>query len=173
MGFFNRRVWGRTLLLAAAIMAVLMGCGGEDNTVSNETQQPATYTLQISINPIGGGTVSRNPDKSAYSAGERVTVSAAPASGYRFVSWSGVSTSTYVEVIVAMDADLVLTANLQQMPSDGSYETVSLGGKMWMKKNLNIVTEDSWCYENSSDSCAKYGRLYRWAAAKSACKSVG
>jgi uncharacterized protein (TIGR02145 family) len=41
----------------------------------------------------------------------------------------------------------------------------------WMSKNLNIETEDSWCYENSADSCKKYGRLYTWAAAVSACPS--
>jgi len=55
----------------------------------------------------------------------------------------------------------------------GSSETVSLGGVKWMKKNLNVETADSWCYLNSPDSCAKYGRLYTWAAAKTACQSVG
>jgi len=52
-----------------------------------------------------------------------------------------------------------------------SYEFVVIGGQKWMKKNLNIETADSWCYENSADSCAKYGRLYTWSAAKSVCPS--
>lgn len=52
-------------------------------------------------------------------------------------------------------------------------ETVELGGKTWMRKNLNVETADSWCYGNSPDSCAKYGRLYTWEAAKAACKSLG
>jgi len=56
---------------------------------------------------------------------------------------------------------------------DGSLETVTIGGKKWMKKNLNVEMEDSWCYNNSPDNCAKYGRLYTWEAAKSACQSVG
>jgi len=55
----------------------------------------------------------------------------------------------------------------------GSYESVSIGGKQWMKKNLDIETDGSWCYANKPDSCAKYGRLYTWEAAKSACESVG
>jgi uncharacterized protein (TIGR02145 family) len=54
-----------------------------------------------------------------------------------------------------------------------SYESVTIGGKKWMKKNLDIETADSWCYNNSADNCAKYGRLYTWAAAKSACQSIG
>jgi uncharacterized protein (TIGR02145 family) len=48
----------------------------------------------------------------------------------------------------------------------GSYESVTIGGKKWMKRNLNIETADSWCYD-----CDKYGRLYTWEAAKKACPS--
>ncbi|GBU20318.1 hypothetical protein R80B4_00194 [Fibrobacteres bacterium R8-0-B4] len=52
-----------------------------------------------------------------------------------------------------------------------SYESVTIGGKKWMKKNLNIETADSWCYDNNPANCDKYGRLYTWAAAKTACPS--
>lgn len=38
-----------------------------------------------------------------------------------------------------------------------------------MAENLNFVynegTAKSFCYDNSADSCAKYGRLYMWSAA--------
>ncbi len=44
-----------------------------------------------------------------------------------------------------------------------------IGVYTWMTENLNIQTEDSWCYGGSADSCAKYGRLYTWEAAKKAC----
>jgi uncharacterized protein (TIGR02145 family) len=45
-------------------------------------------------------------------------------------------------------------------------------GKMWMTENLNIATASgSYCYGNSADSCAKYGRLYTWEAAKTVCPS--
>jgi uncharacterized protein (TIGR02145 family) len=61
-----------------------------------------------------------------------------------------------------------------------------------MTKNLDVQTADSWCYgegsqvydDNTGDwvmltssqiqaNCAKYGRLYTWEAAKSACQSIG
>jgi len=54
---------------------------------------------------------------------------------------------------------------------DGSYESVPIAGKMWMTKNLNIETGNSWCYDNNPENCAKYGRLYDWNTAKAACPS--
>ncbi|MCQ2061599.1 MAG: fibrobacter succinogenes major paralogous domain-containing protein [Fibrobacter sp.] len=52
------------------------------------------------------------------------------------------------------------------------YRTIKIGNQTWMAQNLNYVTYDgnaddgvaSWCYDDA-ESCAKYGRLYTWAAA--------
>lgn len=56
---------------------------------------------------------------------------------------------------------------------DQSYRTIELDGLTWMAENLNYEVVDSWCYENKSSNCNKYGRLYNWEAANKACQTVG
>ena len=47
-----------------------------------------------------------------------------------------------------------------------SFLTVKIGQQIWMSKNMDVETsEGSWCYDDETENCKKYGRLYTWAAA--------
>jgi uncharacterized protein (TIGR02145 family) len=138
------------------------------------------YTLTTNVSPSGGGSVSLSPSQTKYASGTSVTVTATAKSGYSFSNWrvsgkgtfaNAKSASTYVTV----NGNVTVTANFYGTLSYGyqTYKTVTIGSQTWMAENLNIETTDSWCYKDSTSYCNKYGRLYTWEAAKSACELLG
>jgi len=64
----------------------------------------------------------------------------------------------------------VEAANTLTDARDGKkYRKVTIGDQTWMAENLNYEMKGSLCYNKEESNCQKYGRLYNWSVAKSAC----
>jgi len=50
---------------------------------------PVEYTLEVTVEPLATGYVTKSPSKAKYSAGEVVSLTAHPYSGYEFDHWGG------------------------------------------------------------------------------------
>jgi hypothetical protein len=79
---------------------------------------PQQYTITTTI--TGSGTVALNPAGGTYAAGTSVTLTATPASGYKFNNWSGGVTGTTNPVTVTVNANIAVTANFSQTVDTGN-----------------------------------------------------
>jgi len=103
-----------------------------------------TYDLTIAVNPTGAGTTNPTAGVHNYAYGTVVNVTAAPATGYAFSSWSGCNSSSGSTCTVTMNADKTATANFVEVgaitsaatPSAG---TVAVGGQVVVSVNIDMT----------------------------------
>ena len=142
----------------ATYTVIYNGNGHTGGTVPVDSNSP--YVLTSTVTVLGGGTLERR--------------------GYTFNGWSmaqGGGGTLYNQgdvfsIISNVTFSAQWVANYFVDSRDGKvYRTVLMpDGKTWMAENLNFATvSGSSCYENSPDSCAKYGRLYDWNTALTVC----
>jgi uncharacterized repeat protein (TIGR02543 family) len=85
------------------------------------------YTLTVNV--VGNGTVTKNPDQPTYHDNDVVQLTATPDAGWTFDGWSGDVTGTDNPTTVTMDGDKTVTANFELIPQHTLTMAVSpLGG---------------------------------------------
>lgn len=126
--------WWRKLLTVLGIIGIGLAIWF---IVQSSCLPTPTHHLGITINPAGSGSVS--PIHGYYSDGAQVTLTATPASGYEFASWSGDASGTSPTATITMSSNKDVTANFRVIqytlatsisppeggstsPSSGSYD---------------------------------------------------
>jgi hypothetical protein len=79
---------------------------------------PTRYTLSVTVNPPGAGTVSFDPtfQSNGYLAGTTVTLEATPTSGTNFYAWSGGASGRSNVVTFVMNSHKTIVANFFNAP---------------------------------------------------------
>ena len=113
--------WGGALSGSANPTAITMDA---DKSVAAIFSQPPRYALTLSASPTAGGTVSADPlpgTDGKYAAGAVVTLTAHPAAGYSFSSWSGALSGSANPATVTMSGNKSVTAVFSQIPPEARY----------------------------------------------------
>ncbi|MBF0099455.1 MAG: DUF1566 domain-containing protein [Desulfobacterales bacterium] len=97
---------------------------------------PSVVLYNLNISPTTGGTVMKSPDKTNYSSGEVVTLTAIPNTCYTFLSWSGDVSGASITTTITMNGNKTVTANFSQ--SSYSLNVSAIGGSV--SKNPNKTT---------------------------------
>ena len=97
----------------------------EDMTVTpvftKKTPEP-TYTL--TVDTVGNGTVTCDPQADTYQRGTIVTLTAKPAEGWHFVQWSDGDKGTTHRIVITQD--MVITATFEEDIPEPTYYTLTV-----------------------------------------------
>jgi hypothetical protein len=98
--------WSGALTGTANPTTLLMNA--DKSVTASFATSSTTYTL--SVTPATGGSVTLNPPGGVYAAGTSVTLTAVPASGYRFGAWGGALSGTQNPTTLVVDSSKTITA---------------------------------------------------------------
>ena len=118
-----------------------------------------TGSYILTVNTVGNGSVTKNPDQTGYHYGDVVTLTATADEGWTFDEWSGAATGSTSSVTVTMDGNKSVTATFTQdeytltintvgsgsVVSDPVQSTYHYGDVVTLTANANTGwTFDSW-----------------------------
>ena len=173
----------RSNLFFAAALAMLIASCGDSSTSGNDPDDLSSSSVLIPVSSDdgsseggssvapegsseGGSSVTPGGSSEGESSSNEVSSSSEEES-----SSSSEESSSSETVPLCGTVPYDSTTHLCDVRDSAIYEMVRIGSQTWMKENLNFdykiegASFGTYCYNNSADSCAKYGKLYTWAAA--------
>lgn len=96
------------------------------------------YTLTVNV--VGGGSVTRTPDLPGYTGGSSVQIEAIPAVGWAFSAWSGDLTGSTNPDALLMDADKTVTSTFLDVAAPAVAVTAPNGAELLTVGNGTALT---------------------------------
>jgi phosphodiesterase/alkaline phosphatase D-like protein len=108
-----------TVAPAQATVEYVRSNGGDSYTYTIAPNTPAvTHDLTMAVNPGGAGTTTPAVGPHSYTENTVVNITATPALGYAFSSWTGgVADPNSASTTITVDADKTVTANFTSVPT--------------------------------------------------------
>ncbi|MFP5351518.1 MAG: InlB B-repeat-containing protein [Actinomycetota bacterium] len=131
-------------------------------TVTATFNSATQRTLTVAVTPAGGGSVTSTSPSQAdgincgsdctanYANGTNVTLSATPASGYRFDGWSGGATCPESTCQVTMDANKTVTATFSPLAVVRNLSVTVTNGTATCAVGTTIMTTCNGGYDNGT-----------------------
>ena len=141
---------------AIKLSSSAIGLSSSDNFSSESLQSSSAILSSSSLTAKSSSSVASSSSVSSSSSSQNFSSSITQSS-------SSLVTSSSSSVIVSSSSSSIEYGSITY--EGQTYKTVKIGTQTWMAENLNYAVDSSWCYNNSADNCAKYGRLYQWASA--------
>ena len=137
------------VLGALAIGLLLFSCSSDSGEPGPVTP-PKKTTYTVTISASNGGSV--NTTGGTYEQGQTVSVTATPASGYVFTSWSDGNTNATRTITVSSNTNL--TANFTAIPDPPTASS------------LSFPEDDKVCQEGTSVSDTESSVNFQWSASE-------
>ena len=83
--------------------------------------QETTPQYAVNASVQGNGVISKDPDQELYDAGTPVELTAVPDAGWYFAGWSGEVTGTQNPLVVTLNADYVISAAFEELPTTDAF----------------------------------------------------
>lgn len=163
---------------AILVLAVLSACGDDNSSsVVPNNDEPSSSSVNPGSDPESSSSIkssnsAKRPESSCSADKKESSSSSVILSSSE---GSSLSSSSFVMPVAckAEAEDNCEYGELKDERDGRTYKTVKFGNQWWMAENLNYADSaktpslkgKSWCYGNEPENCAKYGRLYTWAAA--------
>ena len=167
-------------IVAFVLAFFLTACGDDDSSFAPRDDESSSSIEDVTPQSSEGETsVSSSSAKSSSSVTPQSSSSVQSSSSSVTPKSSDSETSVSSSSSAKSSSSVVLSSStidlgseyddvaktLKDLRDNQIYRTATIGTQTWMAENLNFETEKSFCYDDVSRNCAKYGRLYTWAEA--------